>query len=1066
MSSVVSKGSISGTVSNKGSIEAEASSSASVKSGVIGIQGPPGPMGPQGPKGEYADPVEWEDIANRPSIEAGSGENSVIIGGQTHNSADGVCSVAEGSYTTAVYMASHAEGMGSTSGAQAAHAEGYYTQANSLYSHSEGNRSKASGTAAHSEGSKTIASGSAAHSEGFSTLASGTAAHSEGGSLNENGGAISKQTVDGDEILSTTAAGIESHAEGMMTYAKGASSHSEGMMTYAKGSGSHSEGYSSQATGNYSHAEGYNVNASGQMSHAEGFQTTASTTGSHTEGYKTTASGNYSHAEGSQSIASGNYSHAEGVGSSSTGVGAHCEGEHATASGTISHAEGASTTASGTASHAEGGSTTASGMASHAEGIATVANHKTQHVFGDYNVPDPSSAASSARGTYVEIVGNGTADNARSNARTLDWDGNEILAGKLTVGAGPANDMDAATKKYVDDAVDGVDVPVEDVQIDGTSIVNDGVAEIPIAGTEFGVVKVRGLGVVIDNGSYGDVGELRLSPASNNQIKRGVGTTAPITATTQHQATFYGLTKAAGVDMSSSSNPVGTYTDEAKAAIQTMLGIDDAIADAISDITSFDFAVVQELPQSGEKGVIYLVAHSHDTDDGFDEYIWITDRFEKLGHCDVDLTDYVTFNDIAGANTAGVVKVRPAYGIRILSGGYLAPAQASDEMIKAGVTGFNPIVPSNQHTAAFYGLAKAAGDTSQPASENAVGTYTEEAKVAIKTMIGVEEPEIPVEDVQINGTSVVSNGVAEIPQASSGELGLVRVLPKFGFNSVIDEDNKRYNVIMLAGSQTVKEGQHRYQPITPYNQHRAAFYGLAKAAGDVTQSASDNAVGTYTDEAKAAIKSMIGVEEPEIPVEDVQIDGTSIVNNGVANIPIAGETPGVVGIVAGRGLSMTSANNLTILPAPSIYIKAGENQYTPIAPYRQHESTFYGLAKAAGDSTQAQSSNAVGTYTDEAKDAIRIMLGISDPTRSITVSGTDPVIVATAYTRYVCGEVLSLDFTPSQTGICDVIFTAGSTLPVLTLPQTVKMPEWFEIETDHTYEISILDGVYGAVMIW
>ena len=37
--------------------------------------------------------------------------------------------------------------------------------------------------------------------------------------------------------------------------------------------------------------------------------------------------------------------------------------------------------------------------------------------------------------TYAEIIGNGTGDNARSNARTLDWDGNETLAGSLTLGS-------------------------------------------------------------------------------------------------------------------------------------------------------------------------------------------------------------------------------------------------------------------------------------------------------------------------------------------------------------------------------------------------------------------------------------------------------------------------------------------------------------------------------------------------------------------------------------------------------------------------------------------------------
>ena len=51
-------------------------------------------------------------------------------------------------------------------------------------------------------------------------------------------------------------------------------------------------------------------------------------------------------------------------------------------------------------------------------------------------------------GEYIEVVGNGLT--YEGNARTLDWLGNEWLAGKLTVGAGPTNNMDVATKQYVD----------------------------------------------------------------------------------------------------------------------------------------------------------------------------------------------------------------------------------------------------------------------------------------------------------------------------------------------------------------------------------------------------------------------------------------------------------------------------------------------------------------------------------------------------------------------------------------------------------------------------------------
>jgi hypothetical protein len=70
-------------------------------------------------------------------------------------------------------------------------------------------------------------------------------------------------------------------------------------------------------------------------------------------------------------------------------------------------------------------------------------------------VADDSPASGTQRGNYIEIVGNGTDPRPQSlsNARTLDWNGNERLAGKLTLGAAPTNDMDAATRKYVDDAV-------------------------------------------------------------------------------------------------------------------------------------------------------------------------------------------------------------------------------------------------------------------------------------------------------------------------------------------------------------------------------------------------------------------------------------------------------------------------------------------------------------------------------------------------------------------------------------------------------------------------------------
>ena len=120
-------------------------------------------------------------------------------------------------------------------------------------------------------------------------------------------------------------------------------------------------------------------------------------------------------------------SHAEGSNTIASGYSSHAEGDQTTASGESSHAEGYQTTASGNFSHAEGSGTTASGDFSHAEGNNTIANGESQHVQGKYNIADKTSAF---------IIGNGSSDNARSNAMKIDWGGNLEVAGNLKDGSG------------------------------------------------------------------------------------------------------------------------------------------------------------------------------------------------------------------------------------------------------------------------------------------------------------------------------------------------------------------------------------------------------------------------------------------------------------------------------------------------------------------------------------------------------------------------------------------------------------------------------------------------------
>ena len=375
--------------------------------------------------------------------------------------ASGVASHSEGANTIAHGDASHAEGQNTKALSVTAHSEGYSTIASGADAHAEGSNTTASGFASHAEGSSTTASTDSAHAEGYSTTASGAYAHAEGGS--------------------TTASARESHAEGYNTQATNDYAHAEGYHTVASGSQAHAEGADTIASGNGSHAEGASTTASGNLSHAEGAGTRATGVYSHAEGANTIASGTQSHAEGAGAQASGAQSHAEGMGTTASGNFSHAEGASTFTSGAVSHAEGAGTTAINMYSHSEGNYTIASGLASHSEGEKTGAIGAHEHVSGRYNVLDsaPAWVASTSynvgdlvskdvtytnqsnqqaiytciykcktansdttftsskweeSGVYAEIIGNGTATNARSNARTLDWNGNERLMGDLYVG--------------------------------------------------------------------------------------------------------------------------------------------------------------------------------------------------------------------------------------------------------------------------------------------------------------------------------------------------------------------------------------------------------------------------------------------------------------------------------------------------------------------------------------------------------------------------------------------------------------------------------------------------------
>lgn len=467
--------------------------------------------------------------------------------------------------------------------------------------------------------------------------------------------------------------------------------------------------------------------------------------------------------------------------------------------------------------------------------------------------------------------------------------------------------------------------------------------------------------------------------------------------------------------------------------------IENGIEVTITDVNGTTVANVYDGPK-GDPGEDYVLTEEDqqqlartmidDTAVSSAAKTWSIDKITS------EISDFVKKTDYATSSNAGIVRVTDTYGLKMV-GDYIGVVRATNEDVKSGAGSSKPIVPAIQHQSVFYGLAAAAGDSTQKNSGNAVGIYTNGAKAAIQFML-----DVPSKTELNSAISEVEQRVLRIHICSSSEYNAQTGVPtvtnpdpktfylvpggdasnlyiewiylynrweQFG-SATIDLSNyvqfddyatsSKAGVLKAAASnglkisngfatiQTaippyIKAGENGFQPITPSNQHEATFYGLAKAAGDTTQSQSNNAVGTYTSEAKAAIQTMLDVpakaDIPEVPVQDVQVNGASVLQNGIANVPIAdGSTLGVVKVSSGKGIEINTANQLQLVGADDGAIKAAADSRKPITPLFQHSSTFYGLAKAAGDITQVASNNAIGTYTDEAKTAIHTMLGIEN----------------------------------------------------------------------------------------
>lgn len=388
-----------------------------------------------------------------------------------------------------------------------------------------------------------------------------------------------------------------------------------------------------------------------------------------------------------------------------------------------------------------------------------------------------------------------------------------------------------------------------------------------------------------------------------------------------------------------------------------------------------------------------------------------------------------------------------------------------------------------------------------PVTSGTLCTYNGKLKVALQD-IGEYEEFNPTDWNDTRIADILGDYVKNTNYADGNNYGIIKIGNGLSVNGVTGATN-----VDFAAESFIKLGGSSSKAIPPSRQHIATYYGLSKLAG-VDLAGETVTVGIYPDSSKQAIQKLFGLDgilgdyESATASKAYAIGETFIYNGkryrataaiaqsdviapgtNCALDPLDGRyikdtdyastsKAGIIKVDGRYGLGMRDSPNqdgIKTYPAGENDLKVGTNYYRPVVPYFQHQSVFYGLSKLAGVDLASETVT-VGTYPQPSKTAIQTMLGIEANIPLVeTVTGATVSIAGMPNVRYICETAISeLTITPPASGSIVVRFTAGSGC-IVVLPQTVKLPEWFDIsslEAGTTYEIIITDGVYGGVMSW
>lgn len=97
-------------------------------------------------------------------------------------------------------------------------------------------------------------------------------------------------------------------------------------------------------------------------------------------------------------------------------------------------------------------------------------------------------------------------------------------------------------------------------------------------------------------------------------------------------------------------------SESTAAAAASSKAVYDYVKNALANITAFSAQIVEELPETGETNILYLIAKDPvgETGNVYDEYLYINGKFELVGSTAMDLSGYVLASDMHALTNAEI----------------------------------------------------------------------------------------------------------------------------------------------------------------------------------------------------------------------------------------------------------------------------------------------------------------------------------------------------------------------------------------------------------------------------